>query len=504
MQMRELALGIDIGTTAIKAVVVDRSGRIIFEEALPHELCSPKPGYAEEDPLVWWENTKKLLSSVAASVECRKLGAVGFSGMVPTLILLDRQGEPLYPSIQQNDARAVVEIAHYRRVIEEERYLLQTGNTVNQQLIFPKYRWLQTHHPGLIDRTSLLMGSYNYCTYKLTGTPTLERNWALESGMWLLREKRWLPEMLRKSRIEERLLPPVYASTQVVGASSREVERETGFPAGIPVIAGSADHVASALASGVQEEGDLLLKLGGAGDILFATRELRIDRRLFIDYHGMEDRYLLNGCMASSGSIVKWFSKEFGLPDLAELDRRAAELPAGSSGLILLPYFVGEKTPIFDLHARGVYFGLSLFHTRHHLFRAILEAVAFGFLHHLEVIQDMGFTVRNVYLSNGGAKSELWKRIVLDAVGSAGTYIPDHPGSCLGVAFMAAQGAGITRNWEALQRFLRQGVRIPFDPNNHLAYRRYFELYKKLYLSLKPLFKELAQLNAELEKERGS
>jgi len=504
--MRDLAIGIDIGTTAVKAIASNKSGEIEYERSLPHELISPQAGYAEEDPAAWWDSTKELLTDIVSRIDTKRIAAAAFSGMVPTLILLDAEGRPLHRSIQQNDARAADEIAELEGEIDLGRYFRLTGNTINQQVIFPKYRWLERHHPELIERTRLIMGSYDYCTYRLTGVPSLELNWALESGMWLIRERRWFEEILKKAGIGEGFLPPVHAPTRIVGESSADVERETGFPAGIPVAAGSADHVASALAAGVRDQGDLLLKLGGAGDILFATRDLRIDRRLFVDYHDLEGRYLLNGCMASSGSIVEWFSRELGRANFQELDRQAEAVEPGSSGLVLLPYFIGEKTPIFDVHARGVCFGLSLFHSRHHLFRAILESVAYGFMHHLEVIEEMGFQVGRVFLSNGGARSDLWKRIVLDAVGHTGTYVPDHPGSSLGAAFVAAQAVGLSRDWEGLRSYLRRGIEIPFSRENHKIYCRYFELYKKLYLSLKPLFPELqaAIRDAEEVKHGGS
>jgi xylulokinase len=325
-------------------------------------------------------------------------------------------------------------------------------------------------------------------------------NWALESGMWLIKEQEWFKEILELAGINEGMLPPVHAPTDVVGESTVEIEEETGFPAGIPVIAGSADHVASALASGVKEEGDLLLKLGGAGDILFATRDLRFDKRLFIDYHDLPGRYLLNGCMSSSGSIIKWFAGEFEQEDLEGLDRKAADIDPGSSGLILLPYFIGEKTPIFDVNARGVYFGLSLFHTKHHLFRAILESVAYGFMHHLDVIEEMGFEVEHVYLSNGGARSDLWKQIVVDAVGYPGIYVPNHPGSSLGAAFLAAQAVGLNRNWEGLTTYLKDAVQVPFSQDRHKVYQRYYQIYRKLYDSVKPLFRELQAVLGQSEK----
>lgn len=498
--MRDVSVGIDLGTTSVKAIAVTPQGEIIFEESIPHDLHSPKPGYAEEDAELWWDHTKKLLSSIAQRIDRKRIGAVGFSGMVPTLIPVSENGTPLHPSIQQNDARATVEIGELKKLIDEETYFLKTGNTINQQVIFPKYRWLTKNKPGIIEDIRFLMGSYDYCAYRLTGVPNLELNWALESGLWLIREKTWDEDLLNKAGIKQKWLPKVFASTDVIGTTVREVESSTGFPAGIPVIAGSADHVASAFAAGVREEGDLLLKLGGAGDILFATRALKLDKRLFIDYHVLPERFLLNGCMASSGSIVKWYTRILGDNDLDSMTERAKKLPPGSEGLVLLPYFIGEKTPIFDTQARGVILGLSLYHSREHIFRAILEAVAYGFLHHIEVIKDMGFTIRNVYISNGGAKSELWKHILLDVVGYEGTYVPNHPGSSLGAAILAAHGAGITRDWSDLRSFLAKGVHISYEQKNHRSYQKFFTLYRKTYEALKPLFAELQEVIKTMER----
>lgn len=494
MEVKDLSVGIDIGTTSVKAIVISNAGKILYEMSLQHDVILKKPGYAEEDPNLWWKNTMKLLTDIASNMNKKRIGAIGFSGMVPTLILVDEQGMPLYNSIQQNDTRATDEIQAFKDEIDEERLFQQTGNTINQQVIFPKYRWMLKHYSHLVKKSRYIMGSYNYCTYLISGVPTLELNWALESGLWLIKEKEWNTEVLEKAEISHHILPPVYAPEEVVGETSRDIERETGFPAGVPVIAGSADHVASALASGVQEEGDLLLKVGGAGDILLAIESIQLDKRLFIDYHDLKDKYLLNGCMASSGAIVKWFSNQFNLLDFEQLTQRAQKINPGSDGLILLPYFLGEKTPIFDVNARGVFFGLSLFHTKYHMFRAILESVAYGFMHHIEIFQELGYEIRNVYLSNGGARSDIWKQILVDVVGHDGIYLPEHPGSCLGVALLAAEATGISKNWENLDRFVERGIRIPFSKENHRKYQEYFQIYKQLYLSLKPLFKNLRDI----------
>lgn len=497
--MRDAAVGIDIGTTSVKAIVVSASGELLFERSLPHDLLSPESGYAEEDAAAWWDSCKSLLGLIAAEVETDRIAGVAFSGMVPTLVLVDERGTPIRNSIQQNDARAVREIARYRQLIDEDDYFRRTGNTINQQLIFPKYTWLETHEPHSVEQARYIMGSYDYCTYRLTGVPTLERNWALESGMWRVSDECWDEDILELVGLPRELLPPVRASGEAVGYTSAGVESDTGFPAGVPVVTGIADHVASALATGVREEGDLLLKLGGAGDVLFATGSLRFDPRLFVDYHPIAGKYLINGCMAASGSIVKWLTNVTQDTDFERLTAEAQEIEPGSGAgqIVVLPYFLGEKTPIFDTDARGVVFGLSLNHDRASLFRAVLEAVAYGFRHHVEVLHEMGHEVTDVFLSNGGARSPLWRQIVLDVIGRDGTYVPDHPGSCIGAAFVALESVLPDHNWKALEAFLARGRTIGYSSRRHRRYSHYYRLYRDLYEQLKPLFPRLNPENEE-------
>ena len=491
--MRDAAVGIDIGTTSVKAIVVTASGEQLFEKSVPHDLLSPAAGFAEEDAGVWWESCKTLLGRIAGEIPTDRLAGVAFSGMVPTIVLVDEEGAALRNSIQQNDARAVREIAAYKQQIDEDDYFRRTGNTINQQVVFPKYTWLETNEPRAVERADYIMGSYDYCTYRLTGVPTLERNWALESGMWRIRDECWDEEIIDLTGIPRKLLPPVRASGELAGYTSKDVESETGFPSGIPVVSGIADHVASALATGVRVEGELLLKLGGAGDILFATEHLRLDPRLFIDYHPIPGRYLINGCMAASGSIVKWLTNLTQDTDFDRLTAEAENIEPGSGAgqIIVLPYFLGEKTPIFDTDARGVVFGLSLNHDRASLFRAVLEAVAYGFRHHVEVLSEMGHEVSAAFLSNGGARSPLWRQIVLDVVGTDGTYVPDHPGSCIGAAFVALESVIPGHDWKALEAFLSRGTSISFSQERHRRYTHYYRLYRDLYEQLKPLFPRL-------------
>ncbi len=239
-------------------------------------------------------------------------------------------------------------------------------------------------------------------------------------------------------------------------ASHRRPPRQPVCAPGTPVVAGSADHVASAFAAGLVRDGDLLVKLGSAGDILLSSDELLVDERLYLDFHLVPGKYLPNGCMASSGTFIRWFQRELanGLP-LEQLDAEALDAGPGAGGIVALPYLLGEKTPINDPSARGAFVGLHLGHERGHLFRAVLEATAFGFRHHLDVFAELGRAPRRVRVTNGGARSRLWKQVVADVLQLRLDTVVGGTGSELGAAYAAGVGAGLIDSWDGIR-----GVRV--------------------------------------------
>lgn len=483
----QCSLGIDIGTTAIKLILVSEEGTIQGTWSMDHDLSSPRRGFAEEDACVWREHLFKLLCSVVSDVPSSCVKAIGVTGMVPALIALDDDLNPLMPSIQQNDIRATEEIAELERIIDPDWFFTRTGNRVNQQHIFPKVLWIRRNLPEIYGRIRYLLGSYDYAAYLLTGTVHVERNWALESGMWDLETGSWLSEILSISGIDPRWLPSVVAPTDIVGTTCAALEASTGVPSGIPVVAGTADHVASAYCTGARNPGDLVLKLGGAGDILLAVEASTTDPRMFIDYGcSAYVPFLINGCTASSGSMLKWFQKQFSFTDFATMDEEALRIPPGAEGVVILPYFLGEKTPLFDVDAKGVIYGLSLSHTRAHIYRAMLEAVAFSFRHHLQVFEELGLPIRNAFITNGGSKSTLWRSIMADVVGHDLQYIRNNPGSCLGAALLGGVGAGLFDESLA-DRFLEQHEDTLFSERNHSRYESCFRTYQAVYEALKPV-----------------
>jgi len=497
--MSSYSLGIDIGTTAVKAILLSED-RIVYQTSAAHHLLSERHGWAEEDAGEWWGNAVKVVRETLAAVPDARDGirAIGVSGMVPAIVLLDERGEPLRNSIQQNDARATEQIERLRRELDQERLFAATGGFTNQQHVLPRLLWLREHEPRLWPRISAVLGSYDYINYKLTGALALEINWAVESGMFDIRKREWIGEQLELLGLPEGAFPPVKESAERIGVVSEEAAATTGLRPGTPVIAGSADHIASTLAAGILEQGELLIKFGGAGDILYCMNEIRPAPELFFDYHVYPGKYLLNGCMASSGSLVKWYSNELlqdDSPDLfARLDRDAERVPPGSDGLIILPYFLGEKTPIFDPEARGVLFGLSLAHKREHIFRAILESVIYGFRHHIEVIHGLGYEPQRILATNGGAKSKFWCQIAADVLNAEIRSYPSHPGSALGVAFLAGKSEGVYGSWEQIRDFLVDYRDFKPDPSRAAVYDKAYAIYRKLYAQLKPLFAEVGAM----------
>jgi xylulokinase len=497
-------LGLDIGTTSTIGILIDSEGGTLATASRPSELASRHASWAEEDPELWWSNVQAITAELLkrTGLKGRDVAAVGVTGMVPAVVLLDKNGRVLRPSIQQNDARATREIEAMRHAIDPDRFFRLTGGSINQQLVAPKLRWLERHEPDVFRSIATVFGSYDFIAYRLTGARHVEHNWALESGLMDFATRRFADELVAAAGIDPSLLPPIRQSHELVGTVTEAAAAATGLAAGIPVVAGCADHVASAYVAGAAEDGDLVLKFGGAGDILLSTAKPVTDPRLFIDYHVIPDHYFSNGCTATAGSLLKWIVKELaageeakaadaGLSIYAWLDRLAAEIPAGAEGLVLLPYFLGEKTPLHDPYARGTIVGLGLHHRLAHIWRAALEGVIFGFRHHVEVFTERGLAVTRIFACDGGAASDLWLQIAADAIGRPVQRIEHHPGSCLGAAYVAGYGAGLVPSLAGVRRYVAGGRVFQPDPARAAIYDRTYANFRETYERLKTLYPKL-------------
>lgn len=442
-------IGIDVGTTGTKAILFDPHRGLVAQAARESSLYSPGPGHAEADPEQWLENVAALVCTLLADsgVDSGAVAAVAASGMVPAVLPIDDHGRPLRRAILQNDARAVAEIESLAVELADLDLVALTGSALTQQSVAPTAVWLARHEPEVWAQTRHLVGSYDWVLVALGAAPHVEQNWALESGLFTV-DLEPLARVADLAGIADGLLPPVLRPGQIAGAVSAEAAERCGLRANTPLVVGGADHVLSAFAAGVQEEGDALVKLGGAGDILVATDTAVADPRLYLDAHPVPGRWLPNGCMATSGSLIRWYQSLVGGVGLPELDHEAADRPPAE--VLCLPYFLGEKSPIHDPDLRGAFAGLHLGHTRADLYRAILEAIAFGFRHHLEVFSEIGVQIHRVMITNGGSRSRLWKQIHAEVLNTALHPVANHPGASLGAAIIAAVGVGELPDYTAV------------------------------------------------------
>ena len=491
-------IGLDIGTTSTIGLLIRLPGTTLATASRPVTLSHRHAGWAEEDPGQWWANVCELVPELLAraGVAAADVKAVGVTGMVPAVGLLDAQGRLLRPSIQQSDARCHAEVNELRAECDEAAFTRRTGNGINQQLVAAKLRWLQRHEPAVSGAIATVFGSYDYINWRLSGARRIEQNWALEGGFVDLASASVADDLVALAGLSTGQLPPLARSQEVVGSVSAEPAAATGLAPGTPVVAGLADHVSSAGGAGVQAPGDLLVKLGGACDILLSSPVARPDPRIFLDHHAVPGLFMPNGCMACSGSLLNWFAEHFGhaAPMAGHgtrhqaLDAWAAGVAPGSEGVRALPYFLGEKTPVHDPLARGTFTGLGLHHGPQHLWRSLLEGVAFGVRHHVEVFAELGMPATRVLASDGGAASGLWLQIVADVLDRPVQRLQGHPGSCLGAAWMAAMGTGLADDWAGVSAFVSAGAVVePLAAHRDASDRAYRE-YRALYASLKPWF----------------
>jgi xylulokinase len=480
-------VGLDIGTTSTVAVVMRPTGEVLAAASRASQLFSLAPAFAEADPGEWWNNACATLREAIALAAVQP-SAICVTGMVPALVMLDAEGRPLRRSLQQNDARCARELEELGAEIDATEFLARTGQGLTQQLVAPKLRWIARHEPEVFARVAHILGSYDYVNFRLTERLTVERNWALEAGFVDLGADAIAPDLVRLSRLVPSTLPPLVAAHEHIGAITADAAAATGLAVGAAVFGGAADHIASALAAGLTDAGDVLLKFGGAGDVIAISERAEPDPRLFLDYHLVPGLYAPNGCMAASGSLLRWLAALIGGgASLAELDAEAAAVPAGAEGVRMLPYFLGEKTPIHDTLARGTITGLSLSHGRGHIWRAALEAIACGFRHHLDVLADRGRAAQRLYASDGGSSSDVWMQIVADVCGQPLSTLGDAYGSSVGAAWVAAVGMGSVE-WADVGKARRLGKTFSPRPDAAKASDAVYADYRALYADLRPFF----------------
>lgn len=503
-------LGVDIGTSGSTGVLVDDELNVVESTSVSHGVSYPNPGWAEHDADdVWWDDFVRITRQILddSAVQANQIAGIGVSGLAPAMVPLDASGEPIRPAILYGvDTRSSEEIALLNDRIGERRIYEIAGNSLTFQSVGPKMLWYKRNEPDRFGRTDKVVDTTGYITYKLTGQYTLDNATAgFFDPLYNPTELSWEAEMFEALGIPIDLLPETKWSTELAGRVTSEASDATGLAEGTPVVAGAFDALTSLISVGGIDNGSSVFIYGTTGVVYTTLDEERRTPELWCTPHCLEGKYAIGGGMATSGAITEWFIDEFG-EALVErgatgkaryesLNRNAAELPPGAEGTMVLPYFSGERTPIHDDSARGMIAGLTLSHTKHHVYRGILEAVGYGFRHHYETMVSAGVPIDETVLAiGGGAQSDLWRRIVSDVTGVTQEYVSNPIGSPLGSAFLAGLGTGVFGDPELLKQATSVAETTVPNPEAKATYDEYYSIYRSLYESSKEEIHRLAAL----------
>ncbi|MDX3106044.1 FGGY-family carbohydrate kinase [Nonomuraea angiospora] len=475
-------LGVDIGTSSSKGVLVAPDGTVVATAVREHRTASPRPGWFEHSAQdVWWAD----FTSIVAELARPDVAAVGLSGIGPCVLPCAQDGTPLRPAILYGvDTRATAEIAAQTSRYGASAILERCGSPLTSQAVGPKLEWLRTHEPEVWARTRRIFMAHSWLAYRLTGAYVLDHHAASQcTPLYDTRTHEWIDDWDLFPELE---LPALAWSGDVVGTVTEAAAATTGLPKGIPVVAGTIDAWAEALSVGATSPGDVMLMYGTTMFLVEVLASRAVSPRLWGTVGVSPGTYNLAAGMATSGAVTGWLRDLTGA-SFESLTAEAAAVGRGAEGLLMLPYFAGERTPLFDPDARGTLIGLTLRHGRGHLYRAALEATAFGVLHNLEAMRAAGGSAKRLVAVGGGTKGGLWTRIVSDVLQQEQVLSTHTVGAAFGDAMLAAQACGVSgAGWNPVASVVEP------DPAAAEDYTRLYGLYRDLYDSTAHIAHELA------------
>ena len=489
-----LVLGLDVSTTATKAVLQDAEGAVLAVGASAYPYETPHPLWSEQDPALWWDASRVAVRAAldTAEADAAAVEAVGLTGQMHGLVALDTRDEVLRPAILWNDQRTAAECDAIREIVGRRRLIAITGNDALPGFTAPKLLWLRRHEPEVWAAIAHVLLPKDLVRLRLTGEHAVDRADGSGTMLFDLASRDWSTEIVGELGIQRRWLPQTFEGPTVTGTITEAASSATGLRAGTPVIAGGGDQAAAAIGVGSVVPGVSSVSLGTSG-VMFTTTErptIEPEGRLHAFCHAMPDRWHLMGVMLSAAGSLRWYRDALA-PGVAfeELVEEAAQAPPGSDGLLFLPYLTGERTPYPDPLARGAFVGLTVHHGRAHLTRAVLEGVAFGLRDSLELMLAAGLPhPTEIRATGGGIRSALWRQILADVLGAAIVTTTGAEGAAQGAATLAAVGAGwFDTVQDACRALVRTGETTP--PSEAAgAYTHAYARYRGLYPALAATF----------------
>lgn len=503
-------LGLDIGTTGAKSLLVDPNGRVVSSASAGYATDTPKPLWSEQDPEDWWQATQLVFRKVLnqSNVAPPEILAIGLTGQMHGLVSLDSQGRVLRPCILWNDQRTFKQCADITAKVGSARLTQITANPVLTGFTAPKIVWVRENEPGIYERIAHILLPKDYVRYRLTGEVATEFSDASGTSLLNVRERSWADEILELLEIPKSWMPRLFKSVEVTGSVTRHVADQLGLRPGTPVVGGGGDQAAGAVGSGVVRPGILSVVVGTSGVVFAHTDELVLEPGglLHSFCHAVPDAWHVMGVTLAAGGSFQWLRNVFshfearaggqGASDPYEwLTSGADQVKPGSEGLIFLPYISGIRTPHADSSARGVFFGLTARHHRQHLVRSVMEGVAYSLRDCLELIQSVGLDIEQIRISGGGARSELWRQIMADVFDKELVTLQSTQGAPYGAALLSGVGAGVYTNIrEACGQVIKIAARTIPNRENARTYQDHYGVYQGLYPALKNSFTRISEV----------
>lgn len=495
-------LGIDIGTGGTRAVLLNENGRVVGAATAEHApISSPQAGWAEQHPDDWWNAACRAVRQCLehAKTPASDVGAVGLTGQMHGLVLLNDAGEVLRPSLIWCDQRTEEQCQAITEKVGAQRLIELTANPALTGFTLPKIWWVQQHEPEVWARVRRIMLPKDYIRFRMTGFSAIDVADASGTLLFDVVHRRWSQPMMEISRIPEELLPRVFESQEIASHITAEGARAMDLLPGTPVVAGAGDQAAGAVGLGIVRPGAVSATIGTSGVVFAATGNPVFDSqgRIHTFCHAVPERWHVMGVTQAAGYSLRWFRDQFGAPGDSTKDPyerlmdEAGKTSAGADGLLWAPYLMGERTPHLDPHARGALVGITANHTRGHVIRAILEGVAFSLRDTLTIFAELNLPVESILLGGGGARGALWRQIQADVYGMAVALVEVEEGPAYGAALLAGVGVGVWPTVEsACDAVVRIAQRVQPNPENVVHLNRRYGAYRRLYPALREIFHE--------------
>ena len=499
-------IGIDVGTSGTKTVLFDMAGNPLAAKTVEYPMAQPHNGWSEQSPDDWWNAAVDGLRAVLDNHAPDDVIGIGLSGQMHGLVMLDKNGAVLRPSIIWCDQRTGAECEQINRLLGKKRVIEITANPPMTGFTAAKILWVQNNEPGIYDKCAHILLPKDYIRYRLTGEFATEVSDA--SGMQLMdvSKRDWSSEVLNKLQIDRSLLGAMHESPDITGKVHKAAAIATGLAEGTPVAGGAGDNPAAAIGTGVVREGSAFTTIGSSAVIYAISDEIRIDMqgRVHSLCASVPGKWTVMSCTQAAGLSLKWLRDTCFISETVEAGKNGADIysimtgmaskvPVGAERLLFLPYLMGERSPHPDPNCRGVFFGLSAMHGREHMVRSVLEGVAFSQLECVEVFREMGVPVNDMTLTGGGGRSPLWQQMLADLYGCPVSTLASDEGAALGAALLAGVGVGVFSDvQQSADAIVGKKPAMEHNEDSRRLYMPFYEMYKNLYLSLKSSFDELS------------